>query len=251
MGTPVVSIITPSYNSKKHIAFTIDSVLNQTFSDFEMLIVDDCSTDGSADFIESILPDERFKLVRLDKNVGAAEARNHVLRNAKGRYIAFLDSDDIWDEIKLETQVAFMLENNCAFSYTAYKVCNDNGSEVYGSIEVPKSLSYGQYLGNTIIGCLTVMLDSKKFSTIQMPNLRSSHDMALWADLLKTIDKAYGINTPLATYRLVGTSNTANKWKASKEVWAVYRGHLNLSIIDSSYYFVQYAFNAVKKRFYK
>ncbi len=251
MTAPVVSIITPSYKSKKYIGSTIESVLNQTFSDFEMLIVDDCSPDGSADFIETILPDERFKLVRLEKNVGAAEARNHALRNAKGRYIAFLDSDDMWKKNKLEVQVAFMQANNCAFSYTDYEVCSDNGTEIYGSIKVPKTLTYNQYLGNTIIGCLTVMLDSEKLPSIQMPNLRSSHDMALWADLLKTIDKAEGINDTLASYRLVDTSNTANKWKASKEVWAVYRNHLNLSIIKSSYYFIQYVFNALKKRMYK
>ena len=252
MENTKVSIITPSYNSKAFIRATIDSVKAQSFQNWEMIIVDDCSKDDSVSYIESIIKgDSRIKLIPLSKNVGAALARNRALEVASGRYLAFLDSDDMWEPNKLEVQLDFMITNNYAFTYSGYKVCNDSGSIIHGEITVPKSLTYRQYLSNTIIGCLTVILDSEKFDLIRMPDLRSSHDMALWADLLKTIDRAYGIDLPLATYRLVGTSNTANKWKSSKEVWAVYRGHLRLGRLISSFYFVQYAFNAIKKRFYK
>ena len=249
---PLTSIITPSYNSKKYIKDTIDSVIAQICDNWEMIIVDDCSKDDSVEFIQSLIKDDpRIKLISLSKNVGAALARNRALEVASGRYIAFLDSDDMWEPNKLEVQLNFMIKNDYAFTYSGYKVCDDSGTTTHGVITVPKSLTYKQYLANTIIGCLTVMLDSEKFDTIKMPNLRSSHDMALWADLLKTIDRAYGIDQPLATYRLVGTSNTANKWKASKEVWDVYRGYLGINRVNSAFYFIQYAFNAVKKRIYK
>lgn len=249
---PLVSIITPSHNARAFIRDTIDSVLAQTYSNWEMIIVDDCSSDGSVEYIRDLISnDERIKLIDLHTNVGAAMARNTALGVAKGRFVAFLDSDDMWAPEKLDVQVNFMLQSKCAFSYTAYNVCNDKGDQIFGEISVPDTLTYHQYLANTIIGCLTVMLDVEKLGKIQMPNLRSSHDMALWADILKSIDKAYGINTSLASYRLVATSNTANKLKASKEVWAVYRKHLNMNVFSSLFYFVQYAFNAIKKRMYK
>lgn len=248
----LISIITPSYNSEKYIRDTIESVQAQTYKNWEMIIVDDCSKDGSVKLIKNLIKNEsRISLITLTENIGAAMARNRALEVSAGRYVAFLDSDDMWVPNKLDVQINYMIENDCAFTYSAYKVCDDSGGNIHGEVSVPTSLTYEQYLANTIIGCLTVVLDTEKFESIRMPNLRSSHDMALWADLLKTIDKAYGINTSLAMYRLVGTSNTANKWRASKEVWSVYRGHLGLSVIVSSFYFVQYAFNAVKKRFYK
>ena len=251
MNNNFVSIITPSYKSKKYIGDTIASVKKQTYSNWEMIIVDDCSPDDSVIFIKQLIADDsRIKLISLKYNVGAAMARNKALEVAQGRFIAFLDSDDFWESNKLEYQINFMLEYNCAFSYSAYKVINESGQQSLGQINVPKSINLRQYLGNTIIGCLTVMLDAEKIPQVRMPNLRSSHDMALWADILKRVDFAYGINIPLATYRLVDSSNTANKMKASKDVWQVYRQHLQLNLITSSFYFVQYVFNAVKKRYF-
>ena len=252
MLNPLVTIITPSYKSKRFIKQTIDSVQEQTYTNWQMVIVDDFSNDGSVEFIRELIKnDKRFKLVVLTTNVGAAMARNEALQMVNGRFIAFLDSDDMWEPNKLEVQVDFMLEKNCAFSYTSYKVCSESGLSVEGIVPVPLSLTYNQYLANTIIGCLTVMLDAEKLGKIVMPNLRSSHDMALWADILKTIDCAEGIDIPLATYRLVGSSNTANKWRASKDVWNIYRYHLKMNVSESFFYFVQYAINAVKKRWYE
>lgn len=247
---PLVSIITPSYKSKRFILDTINSLVAQTEIDFEVLIVDDASPDNSADFIESILPDDRFILIRLSENVGAAEARNIALRNAKGRYIAFLDSDDTWYPMKLEKQLAFMNEKDVAFSFTSYEVVDECGKIVKSKISVPDVINRGEYLGNTIIGCLTVIIDRNKIKNeLQMPNLRSSHDMALWADVLEDVHKAYGLNEVLASYRLVGTSNTANKFKAAKEVWYVYRKYLKLNVFLSFFYFFKYSINALIKRF--
>jgi teichuronic acid biosynthesis glycosyltransferase TuaG len=246
---PTVSVITPSYKSKKFILETLLSIKNQTYSDFEVIVVDDASPDESADYICSILPDERFRLIRLEQNVGAAEARNEGLRAAKGRYIAFLDADDLWRPEKLEKQLDFMAEKDASFSFAAYEVISETGEVVRGCISVPGTITKKQYLGNTIIGCLTVMIDVPKFSQkVLMPNLRSSHDMALWVNLLSETGIAYGYQDVLASYRLVSNSNTSKKSKAAREVWQVYRNYLNYSLLKSSFYFVRYAANAVLRR---
>jgi teichuronic acid biosynthesis glycosyltransferase TuaG len=246
---PTVSVITPSYKSKKFILETLLSIKNQSYIDFEVIVVDDGSPDQSADYICSILPDDRFKLIRLEQNVGAAEARNEGLRAAKGRYIAFLDADDLWRPEKLEKQLDFMAKKDAAFSFTAYEVISETGDSVRDCISVPCTINKKQYLGNTIIGCLTVMIDRSKFSQeVVMPNLRSSHDMALWVNLLSEVRIAYGYQGVLASYRLVSSSNTSKKFKAALEVWQVYRNYLNYSLFKSSFYFLKYAANAVLKR---
>lgn len=246
---PAVSVITPSYKSKKFIYETLNSIRNQSYSDFEVIVVDDASPDNSADYISSVLPDERFKLIRLERNVGAAEARNVGLRAAKGRYIAFLDADDLWFPRKLEKQLEFMREKDAAFSFTAYEVISEAGELMRDCIPVPGTINKNQYLGNTIIGCLTVMVDRSKFmQKVLMPDLRSSHDMALWVDLLSEVEFAYGFQEVLGSYRLVSTSNTSKKFKAAMEVWHVYRNYLKYSFLTSCFYFVQYVANAVIKR---
>ncbi|MCD8410896.1 glycosyltransferase family 2 protein [Tenacibaculum finnmarkense] len=244
-----VSIITPSYNSKNFIEATITSVINQGNQNWEMIIVDDCSKDNSVEFIERIIKNEpRIRLIALDKNVGAAEARNVALRNAKGKFIAFLDSDDTWYPKKLEVQLKFMEDNDVAFSFSDYDVMDASGKSTNKTIKVPKEITYKKYLSNTIIGCLTVVINKDKVGYFEMPNIKSSHDMALWLLILKKGYSAYGINQTLASYRLVATSNTANKSKAAKDVWKVYRNVEKLSILRSGYCFLGYAFNAIKKR---
>ncbi len=246
---PEVSIITPSYNSFLFIEECVQSVLSQSFSDWELLIVDDCSKDNSVSLIESITKgDDRIQLISLDENVGAAEARNVAIRQAQGKFIAFLDSDDVWKSDKLEKQIAFMKSENIAFSFTSYQPMSENSHNFYAIIQAPKCISYQQYLGNTIIGCLTVIIDREKTGDFEMPNIRSSHDMALWLQIMKRGFKAYGLQENLAYYRIVSSSNTAKKWKAAREVWDVYRKEEKLSIIYSAFNFLSYAYNAVKKR---
>lgn len=245
----MVSIITPSYNSYCFIPKTIESVLAQTYKDWELLIVDDCSKDNSRDIIKRyVAKDERIKLIELRKNVGAAEARNIALREAKGRFIAFLDSDDLWKPNKLEKQLAFMINENVAFTFSSYEVINQNGSNTGRIINVPKSITYNQYLSNTIIGCLTVIIDKDKTGYFEMPLIKSSHDMALWLLIMKRGFKAYGFDENLASYRLVANSNTSRKWRAVKDVWRVYREIEKLNLIYSTYCFVCYSLNAIKKR---
>ena len=245
----LVSIITPSYNSKRFIKETINSVLMQTYQNWEMIIVDDKSQDDSVEYIKNLIKDDnRIKLIALENNVGAAMARNKALEVAKGKYIAFLDSDDVWLPNKLDTQLKFMQKNNYAFSFSSYIPFSEDSLIEYKIISAPKELDYIQYCKNTIIGCLTVIIDKEKVGDFRMPNIRSSHDMALWLLILKRGFKAYGLNEVLAKYRLVSTSNTSKKSKAAKEVWDVYRKVEKLSIVKSLWYFVNYAFNALKKR---
>lgn len=252
MKNSLVSIIMPYFNSSKTLEDSVNSVIKQEYQNWELLIVNDCSSKDQTKLLRDFLvelDESRVKLFDLDSNVGAAEARNVALKEAKGRYIAFLDSDDLWAPDKLEKQLQFMQEKQVGFSFSAYEVVDEAGNLVKDKIGVPATITKGQYLGNTIIGCLTVILDSSMFTQeIKMPNLRSSHDMALWVNLLDEIKIAYGYQDVLASYRLVGSSNTANKTKAAKEVWQVYRDYLQYNLLKSSYYFSKYAVNALLKR---
>lgn len=244
-----VSIITPCYNSSSHIKETIESVLAQTYQDWEMIIIDDFSQDNSVAIISDYLKtDHRIKLIELNENVMAAEARNIGLREATGQFIAFLDSDDTWLPEKLEYQLQYMISNHIAFSFTSYYQMSVNGRLKKKIIKVPKSIDYAGYCRNTIIGSLTVIIDRNKTGDFEMPNIRSSHDMALWLLIIRRGFTAYGINKPLAFYRILPESNTSNKWKAAKDVWKVYRDIEKINIVKSSYYFVCYAFNAIRKR---
>ena len=244
----LVSIITPCYNSEDYLDDCIASVLAQTYQNWEMLIVDDNSSDNSCALINSYSKrDDRIKPLFLNENFGPAMARNNAITNAKGKYIAFLDSDDIWLPEKLEVQINFMKKNNCSFVFSSYSVISDDEKPNY-TISVPETITYKRYLKNTIIGCLTVMLDKEKFKKIEMPNLRSSHDMALWLNLLKQEKYAYGIAQDLAIYREHKSSNTSNKFRAIYDVWNVYRKHEKLNLFYSIYNFVFYAINAFIKR---
>lgn len=245
----LVSIIMPSYNAARFIGESINSVLLQTYSNWELLIVDDCSKDNSVEVVRKFANiDKRVVLFSLEKNVGAAAARNVAIEHAQGQYIAFLDSDDVWDEYKLEKQLAFMKQYSYVFTFSNYYVMEENGKKTKNIVKVPSSLSYHQYLRNTIIGCLTVIIDRQQTGDFKMPLIKSSHDMALWLLIMKRGFKAYGLKDVLAGYRLVSTSNTAKKWKAAKDVWKVYREIEGLSVLYAAYCFCGYAINAVLKR---
>lgn len=245
----LVSIIMPSYNTSRFIAESIKSVIAQNYQNWELLITDDCSKDSSVEIVRRFVgEDQRIKLFPLLKNVGAATARNVAIEHAKGQYIAFLDSDDVWMPDKLDKQIAFMKRNKYAFTYSEYYLMEENGKKTGTFIRVPASLSYHQYLRNTIIGCLTVIVDRNIVGDFYMPIIKSSHDMALWLLIMKRGYKAYGMKEVLAGYRLVSTSNTAKKWKAAKDVWKVYREIEHLSLFYSTFCFCGYALNAILKR---
>ena len=243
----LVSIIMPAYNCGRFIAESIRSVLSQTYTQWELLIADDCSTDNTADVVASF-NDQRIHYLRNNKNIGAAETRNKALRMAKGRYIAFLDADDLWMPTKLEHQIAFMQKYGYAFTFTDYQIINEDGSLTGKTLKMPSSLTYRQYCCNTAIGCLTVVTDRKQTGDFLMPDIRSSHDMALWLQIMKRGFTAYSLPECLGSYRLVSTSNTAKKWKAAKDVWRVYRKLEGMDVINASFCFCGYAWHAILKR---
>lgn len=249
MNDNLVSIITPVYNSERFLKQTIDSVLAQEYKDWEMILVDDCSTDNSEKIIREYMKnDSRIKYIKLEVNSGAAVSRNTAIESAKGRYIAFLDSDDIWTSNKLNVQIEFMKKNNVGFSFAEYRVMTEEGEEINRVIKVPKEIDYKGYLKNTIIGCLTVVIDRKICGDFSMVNIKKNQDMATWLKILKKGNKAYGINKSLGIYRLVNGSISNNKINAAKSVWRTYRDIEKMGIFKSYIYFISYTFNAIKKR---
>lgn len=249
MNEPLVSIVTPVYNAEEFLSETIKSVKNQTYSNWEMLLVDDCSKDNSPSIIKEFQEtDDRIKYIKLDENSGASVSRNTGIKNAKGRFIAFIDSDDLWEPKKLEKQISFMLQNNVGFSFTSYRYMKENGEPTNKIARAPQKIDYNGLLKNTIIGCSTVVIDRYIVGSFEMPNVRRGQDTATWLKILREEAFAYGIEEDLVKYRLVGDSLSSNKVKAIKRTWNTYRNVENLGIFKSCYVFCFYAYNAVKKR---
>lgn len=186
MKKNLVSIITPMYNSEKFIEATIKSVLNQTYQEWEMLIIDDCSTDNSPNIVKSYMQqDSRIKCIKTETNKGVSNARNLALSKATGQFIAFLDSDDQWNSSKLEKQVNFMLENDYVISFTSYELMDENDKKLNKVIKVPPNVDYKRLLKGNILGCLTVVIDKSKLDfEIRMSGVRHE-DYVLWLSILK------------------------------------------------------------------
>lgn len=199
MNGYLVSIITPTYNCGRFIAETIISVQAQTYTDWEMLIVDDCSTDDTEAIVASFC-DDRIRYIRNEKNSGAAVSRNRALREAKGRWIAFLDSDDLWLPEKLEKQVEFMKKNHCGFSYTNYIEIDENSKEIGNRVSGPKCISSRGMYNYCWPGCLTVMYDSTIVGLIQIDDIKKNNDYAMWLDVIKKAD-CFLLDEVLAKYR--------------------------------------------------
>lgn len=228
---------------------TINSVMCQTYQNWEMVIVDDYSTDNSLSIIEAAAKqDDRIKLIPLKKNLGAAKARNEALKIASGRFIAFLDSDDVWMPEKLEIQIGLMIKNNYPISFTQYSVYNEDLSTYRYTIKVPDCIDYSGYLKNTIIGMSTAIINKEMVGAFSFYNIRSRQDAYLWITLLKRGYIAYGIHKNLTKYRLRKESVSANKLKAAKMVWFLYFNLEKLGFLKAAYYFGCYAYNATLKR---
>jgi glycosyltransferase involved in cell wall biosynthesis len=236
MRNKLVSIITPLYNSGDFISETIDSILSQTYQNWELIIVDDCSIDNGVKIVKKYQENnDNIKLVQLSKNSGAAVARNKGIKKAKGKYIAFLDSDDLWHPEKLEKQISFMEKNDYAFTYTNYQKISESGGFTDVIVESPSKLDYKKALHTNYIGCLTTIYDTKKLGKVYMPEIRKRQDYGLWLKILKKVN-GYGLNENLAYYRVRDNSVSANKFKLIKYNWRLYRDIENLSVLRSSYY---------------
>ena len=248
---PLVSIIMPSFNAEQFIAESIESVLNQTYSNWELVITDDCSTDRTPEIVQSYCKkDSRIDFAIAKQHAGIAGTRNQCLSRAKGRFVAFLDNDDLWYSEKLEKQVCFMLENNYPFIYSEYELLNEDGSPKGKIIKTAGVINYDKYLKNTIIGSGTIMLDQDKTGKLYMPNNATSDDMALWCKILKDGHHAYPMKEVLMKYRVRSNSASANKLKAAKDVWLVYRKQEKLPFFYALTCFCCYAFNAIIKRIF-
>jgi teichuronic acid biosynthesis glycosyltransferase TuaG len=237
MKNKLVSIITPLYNSEEYVKETIESALSQTYNDWEMIIVDDCSTDKGPGIVQEYAEkDSRISLIKLTKNSGAAVARNTAIKVAKGSYIAFLDSDDLWTPEKLEKQIQFMEENDYSFTFTSYQQITEDGKKFGKVIKVPSILNYRQALLKNPIGCLTAVYNAEKLGKIYMPLIRKRQDYALWLKILKKGFKGHGLNQVLAYYRVRRNSISSNKVELIKYQWKLYRKIEKLTLIESTFY---------------
>jgi len=245
---PMVSIITPSWNVENLIGETIKSVQAQTFGDWELLIADDCSKDNTAAVIDSFAQnDPRIKLIRQPHNGGPALARQAAIEQASGRFVAFLDSDDLWLPSKLERQIAFAQERRAALSFTAFRRINENGSMTGRLIPVPNSLTYGQLLKNTSIATLTALVDRDIAGNIAI-KIEPYDDFCLWLSILKAGHTAHGLNEDLARYRVRGVSVSSRPLRSAGWVWHIYRNVEQLSPVKSAWCFAHWSARAWLKR---
>lgn len=240
-----VSIVMPSYKSETFLTLSIDSILNQTFKEWELIVIDDSSPDDSNKIIEKYMQNcEKIKLIKLEKNSGPAIARNRAIKEAKGRYIAFLDSDDLWHADKLSRQLSFMQEHDVALSYTGYYRIEEISGEIIDQINVPKKVDYGELLKQNIIGCLTAIYDTEKIGKVYMPDILKRQDFGLWLKILKKVPYAYGLDEPLAYYRVRTASVSSNKILASRYNWKLYREVEKLPMYKAIYYFGWYTYRS-------
>ncbi|EDM45371.1 TuaG [unidentified eubacterium SCB49] len=242
VSKPLVSIITPLYNAAPFIEKTIQSVLDQTYSNWELLIVDDASTDNGLQIVRDFFGnDPRIKFYPNTINKGAAHCRNQATSEATGDYIAFLDSDDLWHKNKLEKQLKFMQKHDCDVSFTSYLQIDQNGNLLGRQVQAIKTLPYKKQHKNNYIGNLTGMYNANSLGKIIAPNIRKRQDWAVWLEAIKKSKKpALGLQENLAFYRVHLDSMSANKWKLIKYNFAFYRTYLGYSWLKSVFCLLQF-----------
>lgn len=247
---PEVSIVVPVYNAAAYLEQTVEMVRRQTFSDWELLLVDDGSSDASVRIAEELAKaDERIRLFVQKQNGGAAKARNAGIREAAGRYLAFLDADDIWQPQKLERELAFLKEKQAAFVCTSYEFGDEEGNGTGKVVHVPPVLTYRKALSRTVIFTTTVLLDLEKLpgELVRMPDVKSE-DTATWWQILRAGYAAYGLDENLAVYRRPRQSLSSNKVEAIRRIWYLYRKQEKLPLVPSIWYFCFWAVRATLRR---
>lgn len=242
----------PAYNSEKYLRDTLNSIIAQSYFLWELIIIDDKSVDDSVNIVrEYCQQDKRITLLQLDKNRGAAFARNRGIKKAKGKYLTFIDSDDLWDTEFLKKSVDFIEKNNYSLVFSSYRRVDENLNKLYGDYIVPLKVNYSDLLKSNRISCLTAFIDIESIGKMYMNEKFHSHeDYSLWLNILKKVDYAYGIQEVLATYRIRKSSVSRNKIKMAKTQWKFLREVEKLSWIKTVYYFTLYVYNGIKK-YYK
>lgn len=244
----LVSIITPTYISEDFISETINSIISQTYTNWELLITDDCSDDNTVEIVKKFIKrDNRIKLFELKENSGAGVARNNSIKHAKGRYIAFCDSDDKWLPNKLKIQLEFMESENLYFTYSSYYRILEDGKR-RGVVTAPLFLTYSMLLRNNYVGCLTAIYNCDKLGKIYMSEIRKRQDWTLWLKILNHIQYTKGVAEPLALYRIRPNSISSNKLSLLKTTYKIYRKELNMGEIRSIYNLFRYLYYLLLKK---
>ncbi len=250
MNADMVSIVVPVYNAERFLPETIGLVQKQTYRDWELILVDDCSSDNGAAIVRQYAKDDtRIRLIQQEVNAGAARSRNLGISQANGRYLCFLDADDIWTSQKLEKELAYMKEKKAAFVFTGYEFADAKGEGLGKIVHVPETISYEQALKNTTIFTSTVMIDRDKIADtdIYMPQI-ASEDTATWWHILKKYQIGYGLDENLVRYRRTEGTLSSNKLVAIQRIWGLYRRQEKLSWCKSMYCMFFWAFRAVLRR---
>jgi len=248
MENHLVSIITPSFNSEKFITETITSVQNQTHKNWEMIIVDDCSKDNTVEIIEEIIKsDRRIKLIKLEQNSGPAIARNKGIQAVSGKFMTFLDADDIWFPDFIENSIKTILTQKIHFVFSSYRRSDEALNFIYSDFIVPEKVTYHDILKTNSISCLTAFIDIEVLGKKMMPEVFKRQDMGLWLKYLKEIPFAYGIKEPKAIYRIRKNSLSRKKSDLLKYQWQFYRNVESLNFFQSCYYMVHWMYRGFLK----
>lgn len=245
-----VSVITPVYNAEKYISKTLESVFAQTYKDIEIVLVDDCSKDDSAQIIAEY-KEKHSKIIYYlqPKNMGAGAARNKALELASGQYVAFLDSDDLWLPEKTEKQIKLMKKKKSPFSYAAIEMMDEEGKTIKGKRNLKETCDYKYLLHNTIIATSSVIVDRTVLGDFRMPLRRGGQDYATWLSLLRNGVVACGINETLVRYRFGSDSLSSNKFKSIKQVWEIQTQDEHINKVSAGFHVGCFAVNAAKKYF--
>lgn len=246
----LVSVIIPIYNAEKYLIDTLESIFIQDYKNIEIVLVDDCSKDDSAKIILDIQQKHPEIIYHLqEKNMGAGAARNKALELARGQYVAFLDSDDIWIPGKISKQIELMKLTKSPFSYTAIEMMDENGEKLKGKRDIKEKCNYKYLLHNTIIATSSVLIDRSVLGDFRMPLRRGGQDYATWLMLLRSGTVAYGINEALVRYRVASGSLSSNKFKSIKQVWEIQTQDEKINKINAAFNVMCFGFNAFKKYF--
>lgn len=241
----LVSIIMPAYNSQEFIPYSIQSVINQTYKNWELIVVDDCSTDRTAEIVEKFSQKyDQITFIQLETNSGAAVARNRAIEEAKGEYMAFLDSDDLWEAEKLSTQISFMQVGGKNFTCTSYEFINDKNEWLGKKKEPLKEHDYNDVL-KYCPGNSTVMYNVEELGKFYIPNIRKRNDFVMWLQVIKKAGTLYGIQETYTYYRVREDSLSINKTGLVKYQWKVYRDIENLGLLKSIYLLAHKVFSVV------
>ena len=239
----MVSIIMPAYNVENCISDSIHSIINQTYTNWELIIVDDASTDNTRNVIEEFSSkDNRIKLLKHSKSMGAGIARNNAIKNASGNFIAFLDADDLWKQNKLEVQRAFMKANNATICYASYELINEQGNPLNKIVQSLPSINYKKQLKCNYVGNLTGMYNSSIIGKIAIPKIKKRQDWVMWLKVIERVGEAKGINEVLASYRVRKNSVSSNKISLLKHNYNVYRKSLGFSQLKSVIYLFKFLY---------